>query len=256
MSDSGRALQPFGRPSVVKGVEAGAQSGLAGVRKSGTDAARAEAEGPDALDVRALLQLVAGEGAGAAALEELAREDLGPLARRSPHDLRARSGLSRAAALRLAAAFALGRRVENAVSPPRVPLSGAALVHAVMAPVLRGLDREQFHALLLDTKHRLVRHVRVSEGTLSTALVHPREVFAPALREAAAALVVVHNHPSGDPEPSAQDLEVTLRLVQVGNLVGVPLLDHVVIAGERWVSLRERLRWDAASAEPVAGRAG
>jgi len=124
VSDSGRALQPFGRPSVVKGVEAGAQSGLAGVRKSGTDAARAEAEGPDALDVRALLQLVAGEGAGAAALEELAREDLGPLARRSPHDLRARSGLSRAAALRLAAAFALGRRVENAVSPPRVPLSG------------------------------------------------------------------------------------------------------------------------------------
>lgn len=235
-------------------MEAGTQAGALELGIGGA-LERAEADGPDALDVRALLTIIAGERVGAATLESLAREDLGPLARRSPQDLRARAGLSRVAALRLAAAFALGRRVENSTVPPRVPLSGAALVHAVMAPVLRGLEREQFHALLLDTKHRLVRQVRVSEGTLSTALVHPREVFAPALREAAAALVVVHNHPSGDPEPSAQDLEVTLRLVQVGALVGVPLLDHVVIAGERWISLRERLRWDATGAESsAAGR--
>jgi DNA repair protein RadC len=218
--------------------------------------ARAETEGADALDTRDLLALVADDRAGAAVLEGLAREDLGLLARRSPQDLRVRGGLPRAAALRLAAAFALGRRVENSAAAPRVPLSGASLVHAVMAPVLRGLEREQFHALLLDTKHRLVRHVRVSEGTLSKALVHPREVFAPALREASAAIVVVHNHPSGDPEPSAQDVEVTLRLVQAGNLVGVPLLDHVVIAGERWVSLRERLRWDANAPETAAAGRG
>ena len=218
--------------------------------------ARAEAEGPDSLDVRALLAIVAGDRGGATALEALSRGELGLLARRSPQDLRVHGGLSRAAALRLAAAFALGRRVENSAAAPRVPLSGASLVHAVMAPRLRGLEKEQFHALLLDTKHRLVRHVRVSEGTLSTALVHPREVFAPALREASAAIVVVHNHPSGDPEPSAQDVEVTLRLVQAGNVIGVPLLDHVVIAGERWVSLRERLRWDVNAPESAAAGRG
>jgi DNA repair protein RadC len=239
-------------------VKTGAESELAGAHRASADAlrVRAEAEGPDALGTRGLLEIVAGERAVSPALELLSREDLAPLSRRSPQELRARAGLSRAAALRLAAAFALGRRVENSVASPRVPLSGAALVHAVMAPVLRGLDREQFHALLLDTKHRLLRHVRVSEGTLSTALVHPREVFAPALREASAALVVVHNHPSGDPEPSAQDLEVTLRLVQVGNLVGVPLLDHVVIADERYVSLRERLRWDVTASETAAAGRG
>jgi len=89
----------------------------------------------------------------------------------------------------------------------------------------------------------LLRTAHVSTGTLSTSLVHPREVFAAALRESAAAIVVVHNHPSGDPEPSAQDVAVTQRLVQVGALLGVPLLDHVVVGGDRWVSLRERISW-------------
>jgi DNA repair protein RadC len=96
----------------------------------------------------------------------------------------------------------------------------------------------------LDGKHRLRRIVRVSEGTLTNAMVHPREVYAPALRDGAAALIAVHNHPSGDPEPSEDDVRVTKRLVDTGVMVGVPLLDHVVVATGGWVSLRERLRWE------------
>jgi len=132
------------------------------------------------------------------------------------------------------------------VREPRRPLRSPALVHDLMAGELRGLEHETFHALLLDGKHRLRCRVHVSQGTLTSSLVHPREVFGPALREGAAALIVVHNHPSGDPEPSNEDLAVTRRLIEVGNLLGVPLLDHVVVAEERYVSIRERIRFEPA----------
>jgi len=85
--------------------------------------------------------------------------------------------------------------------------------------------------------------VRVSEGSLTAALVHPREVFAPAIREGAAALILVHNHPSGDPTPSAEDAALTERLRQVGDLVGVRILDHVVIGRGHYVSMAESNRW-------------
>jgi DNA repair protein RadC len=88
-------------------------------------------------------------------------------------------------------------------------------------------------------------------GTLTTSLVHPREVFRSAVREAAAALIAVHNHPSGDPEPSAEDLEVTRRLIEAGRLLGIPLLDHVVVGDGAWVSLRERMPFG-----PIAGGFG
>lgn len=111
----------------------------------------------------------------------------------------------------------------------------------LLAPEVRGRAKESFHSLLLDTRHRLIERVRVSEGTLTTSLVHPREVFSPAVRRSAAAVVVAHNHPSGDPEPSQEDLRVTRRLIDVGQLLGIPLIDHVVIGGDRYVSLRERM---------------
>jgi DNA repair protein RadC len=95
--------------------------------------------------------------------------------------------------------------------------------------------------MLLDSKHRLIRPEIVSEGTLTTSLVHPREVFRPAIRESAAAIALAHNHPSGDPEPSADDIAVTRRLLRTGRLVGIPVLDHVVMGHNRWVSLRDRI---------------
>ena len=156
--------------------------------------------------------------------------------------LRSEAGLSALAARRLEAAFALGRRLERRSLGARPTLRSPDRVARLLAPELRGEERECFFALLLDSKHRLKRRVLVSIGTLSASLVHPREVFREAIRSAAAALVVAHNHPSGDPEPSAEDIEVTRRLHEAGKLLGIPLLDHVVVGDGRFVSLRERLR--------------
>jgi DNA repair protein RadC len=143
-------------------------------------------------------------------------------------------------ARRLAAAFELGRRVERERALPRARFPSPRSVWEHVIPELRGLERERFCALLLDGKHRLLREVLVSEGTLNSSLVHPRDVFGAAVREGAGALIVVHNHPSGDPEPSAEDLAITQRLHEAGELLGIPLVDHVVVADGGWVSLRER----------------
>lgn len=208
--------------------------------------ATSEACEPEHWPLAALAATLAGGRQAAEAGARLERVgDLGSLSRASVRRLRLQLGLSLAAATRLAAAFALGRRVERAVREPRTSLRMPSLVHDLLAPELRGLDRETFHALLLDGKHRLQARLRVSEGTLTCSLVHPREVFGPALRESAAALIVAHNHPSGDPEPSAEDVSVTRRLIEVGRLVGIPLVDHVVIGDGRWVSLRERMPFES-----------
>jgi len=206
-------------------------------------------EAPERLELRELLALCLG-GVESSALRDAdrleARFDLVDLARATPSHLERAAGLSRARSIRLAAAFALGRRVAAAPIRARPLLRSAAGVHELLAPGLRGLAQETFHCLLLDGKHRLRRCERVSQGTLTSSLVHPREVFGPALREGAAALIVVHNHPSGDPEPSPEDLAVTRRLLEAGRTLGVPLLDHVVVADEGFVSIRERIRFDEA----------
>jgi DNA repair protein RadC len=210
---------------------------------------RLVAEGLDRLSTSELLALCLGGAEESARLdaERLWRRfDLVELSRATPDHLRHAGGLSGPRSMRLAAAFALARRVETARRSPRPDLRSPARVHALLAGALRGLAQETFHALLLDGKHRLRRHEQVSQGTLTSSLVHPREVFGPAVREGAAALIVVHNHPSGDPEPSAEDLAVTRRLLEVGRILGVPLLDHVVIADTGYVSIRERISFEEA----------
>lgn len=99
--------------------------------------------------------------------------------------------------------------------------------------------QEEFHIVTLDTKHKPIRTHRITVGTLDSSLVHPREVFRPAIRDAAAAVLLVHNHPSGDPTPSREDHAVTSRLTDAGKLIGITILDHIVVARERCVSLRE-----------------
>jgi DNA repair protein RadC len=171
----------------------------------------------------------------------LSARDLVELSRLEPVEWEAELGVSPREARRLAAAFALGRRLQSARRPLRPQMGSPRRVFEEVFPRLRGLEHEVFLALLLDGKHRLRRVAPVSAGTLTTSLVHPREVFRPALRAAAAAVVVAHNHPSGDPEPSREDAQVTRRLIDSGRLLGVPLLDHVVVAERGFVSLRERM---------------
>jgi len=102
-----------------------------------------------------------------------------------------------------------------------------------------GYRQEVFRALLLDSKHRLIRKVSICKGGLNAAVVHPREMFAPAITSRAAAIIMVHNHPSGNPEPSAEDLRLTRRMAEAGTLLGIEVLDHVIVAKGGYVSLRE-----------------
>jgi len=173
------------------------------------------------------------------------RTGLARLSRWSTRRFVSEAGLKASSARRLVAAFALGRAVERARQGEGTALSSARCVAEYLAPSVRGLEQEQFFALLLDARHRLRRCVRVGVGTLTCTLVHPREVFGAAVRESAAALIVAHNHPSGDPTPSLEDREVTRRLIEAGALLGIPVLDHVIVAGHGWCSLRE--------AQPDAG---
>ena len=223
------------------------QSSSPPVQTAGALRSRVVLEGLDRLATSELVALCLGGFEESARLEAerlCGRFELVDLSRATPDHVRHACGLSTVRSMRLAATFALARRVEAARRAPRPDLRSPARVHALLSGVLRGLTHETFHVLLLDGKHRLRRHERVSQGTLTSSLVHPREVFGPAIREGAAALIVVHNHPSGDPEPSAEDLAVTRRLVEVGRILGVPLLDHVVIADTGYVSIRDRIRFE------------
>lgn len=204
-------------------------------------------EAPDGLETSLLIALCLGgpEETALAASERLgAFRDLATLSRASAACLRIEGGLSVVKSARLAAAFALGRRVEASSRPARQSLRSPARVHELLIAEMRGLSQETFHVLLLDGKHRLLRRQRVSEGTLTTSLVHPREVFGPAVREAAAAVIVAHNHPSGDPEPSGEDLAVTRRLIEAGRILGISVLDHVVIGDVGYVSIRDRISFE------------
>jgi DNA repair protein RadC len=122
-------------------------------------------------------------------------------------------------------------------APPRV--DGPADVAALLTPILRHADREQFYAVLLTTKNGVIAIELISVGSLSASIVHPREVFKPAIVKSAACIVAVHNHPSGIPDPSAEDIEFTKRLIKGGELLGIRVLDHIILGVDSYVSLRE-----------------
>ena len=148
-------------------------------------------------------------------------------------------GVGQVRAASLLAAFGLARRLTEVRYRPGQPLRNGGDVARVVHDSVRGSSKESFFVLLLDAKHRIISFRVVSTGHLRAAPVHPREVFVPAIREAAAAIVVAHNHPSGDPSPSAEDRRVTERLREVGELVGIELLDHVVVGTQRYYSFAD-----------------
>jgi DNA repair protein RadC len=163
--------------------------------------------------------------------------DLGMLARAGVGDLRRIAGVGEATAARIVAALELGRRTRTDGLMPGVPIRGPADVARLMSPSLAHLRQEEFHALLLDRQHRLRKSVLVTRGTLDASLIHAREVFRPAILESAAAVILVHNHPSGDPTPSAEDRSVTRQLRRAGEQIGIPILDHVIIGASGWASV-------------------
>jgi DNA repair protein RadC len=162
------------------------------------------------------------------------------LAREEVQTLHGVAGLGPAKSASLIAACEIGRRMATRRLEVGARIHGPADVHGHFFERLRDCNSERFHALLLDGRHRVMGEVLVSQGTLTASLVHPREVFRAAIRRAAAALVLVHNHPSGDPAPSAEDRQVTDRLVKAGELLGIRILDHVVVAERGYYSFSEQ----------------
>lgn len=152
-------------------------------------------------------------------------------------------GLGPAKAAQVLAALEIAKRYGEHSFRPGEPFRGSGDVYAHFRERLASEKREHFYAVLLDNKHRKIREVAVSQGSLTASIVHPRDVFAPVVREAAAAVVFVHNHPSGDPTPSKEDIEITRRLREVGDLMGVRVLDHIVVGRGRYVSFVDDGYW-------------
>ena len=198
------------------------------------------------LSVRELLALVLGSGgAGGSAFAVADRilagceGSLRRLGATDPSLLESVPGVGRATAARVLAALELGRRGAARSAEGDEPIRGPADVFRRMGPRLRDLPQEEFHALLLNTRHRVLREVAVTRGILDASLIHPREVFRVAVIEGAAGIILVHNHPSGDPTPSAEDRAVTRQLREAGRALGIPVLDHVVVGDGCWRSLAE-----------------
>lgn len=205
---------------------------------------RLHRHGAAALSSRELLALLLGTGTRRASVLDLAEElllsGLRGLPARSLAELERTHGLGRAKASRVLAALELGSRVA-ADGPEGGPVFRSPADSArYLLPRYASRPVETFGLLALDVRRRLKHEAVISVGCLTASLVHPREVFREAVAARAAALVLFHNHPSGDPEPSAEDLSLTRRLVSAGTLLGIEVLDHLVLGAGRFVSLKER----------------
>jgi len=149
-------------------------------------------------------------------------------------------GLGESKSTQIAAAFELGKRLSAFTGDERPQINSPKDAVQILMPQLRYLSNETFHVLSLDTKNYVTRQRRIFEGSLNISIVHPREVFKFAIEESAASLIVAHNHPSGDPTPSSEDIKITKQLVDAGKILDIPILDHIIIGDGRYVSLKEQ----------------
>jgi DNA repair protein RadC len=204
------------------------------------------AKGAEALSDAECLALLLGSGpAGRTAVEQAqallaAFGSLAELAEREVQELARVGRIGVARAVRLGAAVELSRRLRARPHGGRVRLSSPEEVAGYFGPALEGKKKEVFRVALLDSQNGLLRDVQVSEGSLSASIVHPREVFRTAILEATAHMILVHNHPSGDPTPSKEDVHLTRQLVEGARLLGLRVHDHVIIGRGAHVSLAQR----------------
>ncbi len=202
--------------------------------------------GAHALSSAELLAILLGSGgAGRSALQvghevlSAAHGSLRRLAMQPTAALTSVAGVGMARAVIIHAALELGRRMAAEAREDGAPVRSPRDVVALYAPRLEDLPVEEFHVAILDIHHRLERDITVTRGILDSSLVHPREVFRQAVAENAAAVILVHNHPSGDPTPSPDDRTATEQLVQAGRMLGIPVHDHVIVGRGRFMSFAE-----------------
>ncbi len=199
--------------------------------------------GPAALRTSELLAILASSGAGGRSALEIAEalynhfgRSLRRMGSAPGSQLMTVPGIGEARAVAIQAALELGRRAAQEQRSEDDRVTTPRDVYRRFELRLRDLRQEEFHVLLLSTQNAVIRELMVTRGILDASVVHPREVFAPALAEAAAAVILVHNHPSGDPTPSPADREVTRQLVEAGRVLGIPVRDHVVVGNGRYTS--------------------
>ncbi len=202
-------------------------------------------DGPQHLTEAELLGILLGKGTRKKTAIDLARElldryeSLQKLFSRSPSELTTVKGIGPAKAAILSAAFELVRRIQSRKGADRPLFKRSSDVAGHYLPLMRDLRKEVFKVLLLNRANRFIKEVFISEGTLDASVVHPRDVFREALLEPAAAIILIHNHPSGNPSPSDEDLRITKQLVEAGRLLGIKVYDHIILAGESYRSLAD-----------------
>mgnify|MGYP001037253801 CR=1 FL=1 len=202
-------------------------------------------QGPQHLTEAELLGILIGKGTRKKTAIDIARElldryeSLQKLFSRSPSELITVKGIGSAKAAILSAAFELVRRIQSRKEGGKPSFKRSSDVAAYYLPLMRDLRKEVFKVLLLNRASRLIKEVPISEGTLDASVVHPRDVFREALLEPAGGIILVHNHPSGNPSPSEEDLRITKQLVEAGRLLGIKVYDHIILAGESYRSLAD-----------------
>lgn len=205
--------------------------------------ARILRDGPAVCSTLELLQVVIGGPKAERAARSLLDgcQDLRGIARHSVQELAGMAqGLGQGKAAQLKAGLELGRRLFAVTETPRPQIKTPADAAQILIPLLSLLDQEEVHTMQLDTRNRVISIMLLYRGSLNSASMRVAEVFKDAVRVNAAALVIAHNHPSGDPSPSAEDIAVTKTLVSAGKLLDIELLDHIVVGGARYVSMKER----------------
>jgi len=205
--------------------------------------------GPDALNEHELLAIILGQGTRDTSALELANqllstyEGLRQLQKASLEELIQVKGVGSAKAASIKAAFEIGRRVSKGVETRfliKSPEDVTQFVKQILIQEMRDYDREHFMVLYLDRKGGLIVKEDISIGGLHSSIVHPREVFKTAVKRSAASMILAHNHPSGDPAPSREDIDITRRLIEAGHIMGIEILDHVIIGENTYCSLKEK----------------
>ncbi len=198
------------------------------------------------LSVAQLIAIILRTGGGGKSAIDLAIEildsfgDLKNIENASLREFASFKGMGNAKVAQLKAAFELGRRLLEEPHEKGPVFSSGHDVYSYYHQRFNNLKKEVFRCALLDAKNRIFKDCRISEGTLTNSLIHPREAFRDAIKESAASVIFVHNHPSGDPSPSREDIAITERLADAGELIGIKVLDHVIIGDNKYTSMMEK----------------
>jgi len=203
-------------------------------------------EGPRVLSDSELLAIILRTGSTECSAVDLATDvlirfaGLKNLIQAGVEELSAIDGIGPAKAAQLKAALEIGRRVASLSESEKPVIKGPEDAAVMVMEEMRHLDKENFCALILNTRHQVVAKETISVGTLNSSVIHPRELFKTAIKRSAAAVILVHNHPSGDPTPSREDREVTRRLQEAGSIIGIEVLDHLIIGDNKFVSFKKK----------------